>query len=410
MAKMTPEQQASYALSCDLPRSDLSAAAQLEYDRLAREREAARSAREREHPGEPRGSWLVTGPRRYAWPVTGDQVRDATFYTKTSLTGGWVYDAAQVDDLLRRVADELDAGRPAGPLIRKAAFGKRSYGYDIGAVDWFLGQLLFCPGPAELAELSADPWRDLGVVAQFTRSGIGDLAGRSALPSWLAVRKRYARECRKAWHDFDQQPGLRLCRAGGELRTMQLQTMASTQSGWRSGTIIGAGGRSFTLRTISTGRSPPPGMDAIVARSSRDFEGHFAADTTGSQDGRGLNVTELVDDTGAPVLYTSGVHFDHSAGASISFPDRRWLRFPVRGTRRGNAIMTAVDEAGNSVARYRLNGFIPGLGNFNSFIPGLGNVDISVHPGWKLTDELVLAIALSGPWLPRYFEEPGGGG
>jgi DivIVA domain-containing protein len=333
--------------------------------------------------------------------VTGDQVRDATFYTKTSLTGGWVYDAAEVDDLLRRVADELDAGRPAGPMVRNAAFGKRSNGYDIGAVDWFLGQLLFYPGPAELAEMSADPWRDLGVVAQFTRSGMGDFAGRSAFSSWLAVRKHYARECRKAWRDFDQQPGMPLCRAGGELRTMQMQTMASTRSRWGTGTIIGAGGRSFTLRTISTRRSPPPGMDAIVARSSRDFEGHFAAETTGSQDWRALNVTELVDDTGAPVLYTSGRHFDRRARASISFPDRRWLRFPIRGTRRANAIMTAVDEAGNSVARYRLNG--PG------FIPGLGNVEISVHPGWELADELVLAIAISAPWLPSYFETTEGG-
>ena len=41
MAKMTPEQEASYALDWDLPRSDLSMAAQLEYDRLSRERKAA---------------------------------------------------------------------------------------------------------------------------------------------------------------------------------------------------------------------------------------------------------------------------------------------------------------------------------------------------------------------------------
>jgi DivIVA domain-containing protein len=397
MAKMTPEQEARYALNWDLPRSDLSTAAQLEYDRLTRERGAARPAREREHPGEQRGSWLVTRPGRYARPVTGDQVRDTTFPAWASFSGGLGYDAAEVDDLLRRVADELDAGRPAEPLIKSAAFGKRSNGYDIGAVDWFLGQLLFSPAPTDLAELSADPWRDLGVVAQFTRSGMGDLAGRSALPSWLAIQYR------KAWHDFDQEPGTRLvwATAHSNLRTMEKETIASISLFGRSVTLS-AGRRRFTLRKVSSRRSPHPDIDAIVARRSLDFEGHFAAETTSSQNGRALNVTELVDDTGAAVLYTSGQHFNCKARASISFPDRRWLRFPIRGTRQASAIMTAVDEAGNSVARYRLNG--PG------FMPRLGNVEISVHPGWELTDELVLAIALSAPWLPGYFTTPGGGG
>ena len=101
-------------------------------------------------------------------------------------------------------------------------------------------------------------------------------------------------------------------------------------------------------------------------------------------------------------MYTSGRHFNRKAAASISFPDRRWLRFPVRGTGGANAIMTAVDEAGNSVARYRLIG--PG------FIPNLRNVEISVHPGWELTDELVLAIAISAPWLGLHFAAEGGGG
>jgi DivIVA domain-containing protein len=403
MAKMTPEQEASYALDWDLPRSDLSMAAQLEYDRLARERKAAGLSRERERPREQRGSWLVTKLGRYARPVTGDQVRNTTFATRTSFSAGSGYNTAEVDDLLRHIADELDAGRPAEPLIRNAAFRKQSNGYDIGAVDWFLGQLLFYPGPAELAELSADPWRDLGVVAQFTRSGIGDLAGGSALPSWLAVRKDYSQEYRKAWHDFDQQPGTHLLWATwrNNLRTMEKETIASLSFTGRSVTLSAAR-RKFTLRAISAKQPPLPGVDAIAARSFRDFEGHFAAETTGSQNWRALGVTELVDDAGAAVLYTSGRHFNRKAAASISFPDRRWLRFPVRGTGGANAIMTAVDEAGNSVARYRLIG--PG------FIPNLRNVEISVHPGWELTDELVLAIAISAPWLGLHFAAEGGGG
>ena len=112
---------------------------------------------------------------------------------------------------------------------------------------------------------------------------------------------------------------------------------------------------------------------------------------------------KLVDATGTPVWYTSGRNFERSARASISFPDGRSLRFPVRGTHRANAIMTAVDEAGNSVARYRITrlGRSGGLRN---------NVEVAVHPGWELTGELVLAITISAPWLSSYFSVQWGGG
>ncbi len=67
--------------------------------------------------------------------------------------------------------------------------------------------------------------------------------------------------------------------------------------------------------------------------------------------------------------------------------------------------MTAVDEAGNSVVRYRII-FPPG------FMPRPNIVEIAVNPGWELTGELVLAIAISAPWLGSYFSVPheGGGG
>jgi hypothetical protein len=112
---------------------------------------------------------------------------------------------------------------------------------------------------------------------------------------------------------------------------------------------------------------------------------------------------KLVDDTGTPILYTSGRNFERTARASVSFPDGRSLRFPVRGTHRANAIMTAVDQAGNSVARYRVTrlGRSGGLRN---------NVQVAIHPGWELTDELVLAITISVPWLSSYFSVQMGGG
>jgi hypothetical protein len=54
--------------------------------------------------------------------------------------------------------------------------------------------------------------------------------------------------------------------------------------------------------------------------------------------------------------------------------------------------MTAVDQIGKSVARYR--------------IIGKETTEIAVNPGWKLTDELTLAIAVSAPWLDSYFQRP----
>ncbi len=368
----------------------------------AGELEAARLAWEREHPpaDERCGSLLATRPGRYARPVTGDKIRDTTF-----LTGGRGYDVAQVDDLLRRVAEELDAGRRAEPLIKNAIFRTGNKGYDIGAVDWFLGQLLVQPGQAELAELSSDPWRDLGVVAQFTRSGVLDFAGRSVRRSRQAPGEYYAEECREAWHEFDKQPGMYL-RMGWvginrrELLTMEVQTIASMRG--RMSETISIGEMSFTLRKTRFAQSPSPGIAEIITRSSRDFDGHFAANMRDNLGRRVLNVRELVDEAGMPVLYASGSHFNYSAHASISFPGQRWLRFPVRGTRRLEAIMTAVDEAGNSIVRYRM---IP-----PSFFLRRSIVEVTVHPGWPLTDELMLAIAISAPWLNSYFLEPGGGG
>ena len=69
--------------------------------------------------------------QQYALSVNGDVVRDTWFLrsswlrnitssaTPRSLTG---YATREVDDLLGRVAAELDAGRPAGSLIENATF------------------------------------------------------------------------------------------------------------------------------------------------------------------------------------------------------------------------------------------------------------------------------------------------
>jgi DivIVA domain-containing protein len=125
------------------------------------------------------------------------------------------YLASDVDELLRRVAAELDAGRPARPLIEKATFqsatGKR--GYHIDAVDWFLDQLLLPQDHGETGETSADPWSDVGDVAQLVRGGVSGLAQRYPPPQKPTRRKAlrwFAGECENAWRDFGEQPGIQL--------------------------------------------------------------------------------------------------------------------------------------------------------------------------------------------------------
>jgi hypothetical protein len=126
----------------------------------------------------------------------------------------------------------------------------------------------------------------------------------------------------------------------------------------------------------------------------QDAFGHF----TKTLDGRTqpiwvrFRAAELADETGIPVLYISGSNFNWRAHHSIMFADQRRLRFLVRGTQSANAIMTAVDQAGNRVARYR--------------IIDKRSTEIIVNPGWKLTDELTLAIAISASQLDTYFERP----
>jgi DivIVA domain-containing protein len=106
--------------------------------------------------------------------VNGDQVRGRSFVVPKSRLSG--YDADEVEDLLDSVAAELDAGRPAGPVIETATFpAPGEWSYDIDAVDWFFEQLARGSNDSEPTGLSSDPWADLD-VAQLTRSGAGSTA------------------------------------------------------------------------------------------------------------------------------------------------------------------------------------------------------------------------------------------
>jgi hypothetical protein len=327
--------------------------------------------------------------------VNGGQVRD-TLFCVPGRRGVSGYDPRQVNDLCRRVAAELDAGGSARPLVENATFRKQTSGprYDIDAVDWFLDQFLLPPGHVELGGIAEDPLADLPVARVAQATG-----------------EKYAFElqCDSAWRDFGQVPGTPLrfpkTARGAKLLTAEQQTIASVRGFGRE--TFSTGERSFTLQRPSG--SPSPAVAEFLARAARDDSGHYAENTrtrnflTNLGFESDMRLRELVDETGAPILYTAGHNYNWRAGACILFPDQRWLRFLVRGSWLGNAIMTAVDQAGDKVARYR---YIAKSGRQlkNS---SWGPAEIIVHPSQKLTDELALALTLSANWFWEYFSRPG---
>lgn len=248
-----------------------------------------------------------------------------------------------------------------------------------------MDRFLLPTGHVELGGIADHPWEDLP-VARFVEGN--------------AEEYNFYSRCENAWRDFGQVPGTCLwfgntARGRTELRTADQQTLASVRGIWRK--TFGAGGRSFTLQRPSGSSSPA--VAELLTRAARAEAGHYAENMrirNALHEVRGL-----ADEMGTPILYTAGRNYNLRAYAFVLFPDLRWLRFLVRGSREGNAIMTAVDQAGNRVARYR---FARKL----SWSPN--SVEIIVHPRQTLTGELALALALSADWLGSYFYRPGGGG
>ena len=91
--------------------------------------------------------------------MNGDQVRDVTFLGNWRRDG---YDRSKVDELLRLLAVELDAGRPVRPVISSAQLRTRNRfperkNCDVDAVDWFLAQLRIDAESRDSGDFSTDP-------------------------------------------------------------------------------------------------------------------------------------------------------------------------------------------------------------------------------------------------------------
>jgi hypothetical protein len=337
--------------------------------------------------------------------VNGDRLR------RLALPVGPGYLASDVDELLLRAADEMEAGRPVGGLVANAALrlpeplpviflpqlrrrAQRPLTYQVKPVDWLLGQLRRCDDDRDRARLENDPWRELhawdfperpaplGHWDRGARAVTGPAGGNAG--AWLAC---------------GELPGSRLrwVRTGilrSELRAEGGQVSASVRgrvpwTSWGQAGVVQVGGRAFTSQRVS--RSEWPGTTAAfgVALPAADGPGLVGVDP---------HARVLAEQHELPALCTLGQNFDHSAGACIRLSGGRWFQFPVRGRNRRSAIMTALDQDGNKVALYRLVRVAP------------DQVEIAVHPDQQITDELLLVLALSAPWLGTYFKLANQGG
>jgi hypothetical protein len=360
------------------------------------------------------------------------------------------YDSVAVDELLDRVATELDAGRPVAPLIdavtfplhhrlsltkpwERTLFGS-SGGYGFAAVDGVLAKLRRQDDPAA----RTDPWRDLpawhyGMASRDAGSAdLAEPAGRASRGVRDLAAQDYEHASADSWRDFDQPPGTRLSlvktrMARRELRTAEQHPLASVRLSY--GLLIFAtaflvpqtlppnslsrDGRAYRLSQLKKVQWPTvaaeicaerPGSPAHLPRTeTAPRAGKEAARRPDPAAGKPLRLVRLADRTGQSVLYTHGFHMNRFPYGCVEFPGQRWLQFPVRGTKPSNAIMTAVDQDGMTVARYRIAS--------PSVSTGWRAIEITVHPDQRLTDELILTLALTAPWVSSFFTtvESGGG-
>ena len=224
----------------------------------------------------------------------------------------------------------------------------------------------------------------------------------------VQATRDYAQECAEACRDFGAQPGaqLSLVRTGfGRWELLAAELYALVWVRTAPARAFGRDARTYKLSRVRAvqwlavaaeiGGKRPRSL-AHLPRTAPDLQaGVEAARRNDAVAPKDFSLKSLADRTNPPVLYTGGRHIDRRPGGYVQFPGRRWLQFPVRATSRSNAIMTAVDQGGRQVARY--------------MIGDRRMIHITVHPDQRLTDELILLLALTARWVSSYFNSSGGG-
>jgi hypothetical protein len=306
------------------------------------------------------------------------------------------------------------------PLREDVSFGRGRY--DIGAVDAFLDHMVGTTNGANPVRTWAGQWSNAPMGNWVQGDQVFDAPSSTGRISGATTRRRLIAECAAQWRDLPNQSGtlLQFRRTRGtqcELRTAEGALLVMSTPSPRA-MYAGADGlvnirRPFVLtcadKTYTLRRGQRSASTLQIAALAEEWinklPGHFSRSASYAKYRERMRKTalaavrELVDDqTDEVIFYRCGQNVYGRASALIAYDDARRLSFPVRGTRRSNAVMAAVDECGATVARFR-----------STDRRHLG-VDIKINPDISLSDDLKLAVSLAAPMLPAYFASEAGGG
>ena len=305
----------------------------------------------------------------------GADVRRVTFLKAARWGYPAGYPVEAVDDALNAAADALDFGRPV--QMGRISRSPRSGYYDSDAVDCFFRELeQSAPLLAQGLKPTTGGWYEGFVTNAMWRLEPQEderLGGATVAESPEQIRKRLEQECKEAWERFPEHLGthMKLHRVGSRgwelTRHEDGVALASSKKGW------------WAIPEHVTQVE----LNGDIYRRSRTFPL--------GRPYRWVNV-----ETKVPILRGAGSNFNRRARLAMDLPDGRRLRLPVRGTFPGNAVMTAVDDRGDRVARFRS-------------ARGSG-IEVVVAPHVPITTELLLVVAATSPAVLMYFREPSGGG
>jgi hypothetical protein len=269
-------------------------------------------------------------------------------------------------------------------LIDGASFVTEKEGFDQARVDLFLDEIRTqCD-----QEGATDPWQPLRVAAWVEK---GDLAAAAKAERGRALPI--------------ESEGALLLGVGGTIfhpgRRLKLpegQVVARPSRGRL--TLYGSDRQTvYRQRRVKQIYEVPPD---VVDLSMHQMRGRYlkhdalhAWEWTEKKLAR--EVYELVEEaTGQVVLWRIGQHRDEYDGGFIVFADRQWVRFPVLGggtLSSRNHVMTALDQRGRRLVRYRLERL---------------HETIRVNPTRQLDNSLLAAISITLGWLSNYNNPSGG--
>jgi len=215
------------------------------------------------------------------------------------------------------------------------------------------------------------------LITSVTRDEVSEPRSRRA------AREPFSQEVEAGWHNFPNRPG------------KHLSMRQTGRDSWdlvadSSGTVSARCAHKTSIQVPHTVTSD--GRTYVWRRVGRRslFASH--------------KVVDLVDvEANAPVLRMSGFHLNRRAGTRLTLVGQRELRFPVTG-RKWRALMSAIDESGNSLIDYR---FVPSARP--SLLDSYAWTEAVISPTAMTIPHIELLVAVSSPFLHGYFQTTVGG-